>query len=245
MRAMKALVLALVLANVAYFLWSRRSGPAIETTTPVAAPRLRLASEAASALPGATASQASAAVAAAPPVQPAPAAALPPVASVAASTPTDGSRCLSIGPFLDVAETARAAATLRGAGYQPRQRVAEGEVWAGVWVYVALPSSPTARAHLRARLEAAGIDDALEMPGPRGAPVMSLGLFSESQGAETRVRLARSLGLQPATADRKRTGEVYWIDVDLKSSDPNLTPANFDEDGSRIVRLQITECPRT
>ncbi len=79
---------------------------------------------------------------------------------------TNVKRCISVGPFRDVAEAARAAGTLRGGGYDPRQRVADGDVWAGVWVYLPLPASQTAADQVLAKLKAGGIDDALQMPGP-------------------------------------------------------------------------------
>jgi hypothetical protein len=44
-------------------------------------------------------------------------------------------RCVSVGPFRDESQTARAASTLRSGGYDPRQRVAEGEV---VWIDIDL-----------------------------------------------------------------------------------------------------------
>ena len=227
MSALKAVVLALILANALYFLWPHAvARPASPPAERAAAPTLKLASEVAPATavpaPGATASAA---------------------AAPAASTPAAAPRCISIGPFLDVAEAARAAATLRGGGYQPRQRAAQGNVWAGVWVYLALPASPAAAVRMRSKLRAAGIDDALEMPGPHDAPVMSLGLFSEPKRAETRIQLARSAGFSPAVADRKRTGDVYWVDVDLKPQDANLNPADLGGDSGKILRLQITSCP--
>ena len=68
-------------------------------------------------------------------------------APVSGATPallTNVKRCISVGPFRDVSEAAHAATTLRGGGYDPRQRVADGEVWAGVWVYLPLPASRAA-----------------------------------------------------------------------------------------------------
>ncbi|MDE2295518.1 MAG: hypothetical protein KGL36_08695 [Gammaproteobacteria bacterium] len=148
-----------------------------------------------------------------------------------------------MGPFLDAAEAARAAATLRRGGYRPTQRVAEGEVWAGVWVYLDLPPTPAAVARLRAKLATAGIKHALEMPGPKEGTVISLGLYSESTRAQARVGLARSLGLHPHVAERNRSGDVYWIDIDLKPTDPNLTPSDLGSSAGRIVRLQVVSCP--
>lgn len=156
---------------------------------------------------------------------------------------TNVQRCISVGPFRDVSEAAHAATTLRGGGYDPRQRVADGEVWAGVWVYVPLPSSRAAGDQLSAKLKAGGIDDALEMPGPNDGSVISLGLYSDSKRAQARVAQLQALGFNPAIADRKRTGSVYWIDIDLKPTDSLLNPADLQGDSGRIVRLEVKGCP--
>jgi hypothetical protein len=155
---------------------------------------------------------------------------------------TDVKRCISVGPFRDVAEAAHAASTLRSGGYDPRQRVAEGEVWAGVWVY--LPIAPSRSSdQMQAKLKAGGIDDALEMPGPNEGSVLSLGLYSDSKRAQTRISQAQALGFNPGIADRKRTGDVYWIDIDLKPTDSVLKPSDLQTDSGHIVRLEVKGCP--
>jgi hypothetical protein len=156
---------------------------------------------------------------------------------------TNVKRCISVGPFRDVSEAAHAATTLRGGGYDPRQRVADGDVWAGVWVYLPLPSTKAAGDQMLAKLKAAGIDDALEMPGPNESSVISLGLYGESKRAQTRVAQVQALGFNPGIADRKRSGNVYWIDIDLKPTDSLLNPADLQGDSGRIVRLEVKACP--
>jgi hypothetical protein len=152
-------------------------------------------------------------------------------------------RCISVGPFRDVSEAAHAASTLRGGGYDPRQRVAEGEVWAGVWVYLPLPAARPVAEQTLAKLKAGGIDDALEMPGPNEGSVISLGLYSEPKRAQLRVAQAQALGFNPGIADRKRTGNVYWIDIDLKPTDSLLNPSDLQGESGRIVRLEVKGCP--
>jgi len=96
---------------------------------------------------------------------------------------------------------------------------------------------------LLAKLKAGGIDDALEMPGPNDGSVISLGLYSESKRAQARVAQAQALGFNPGIADRKRTGNVYWIDIDLKPTDSLLNPADLQSETGRIVRLEVKGCP--
>lgn len=249
MTLLKTLVVCLVLANVCYFLWER--GIAKSPESVVAAPvpaTLKLASES----PEASRSETSGA------------------ASGAASTLSTGSagstatgaaaedaahaggnsglltnvkRCISVGPFRDVSEAAHAASTLRGGGYDPRQRVADGEVWAGVWVYLPLPAARPVAEQALAKLKAGGIDDALEMPGPNEGSVISLGLYSEPKRAQARVAQAQALGFNPGIADRKRNGNVYWIDIDLKPTDGLLNPSDLQGESGRIVRLEVKGCP--
>ncbi len=158
---------------------------------------------------------------------------------------TNVKRCVSVGPFRDVAEAAHAASTLRGGGYDPRQRVADGDVWAGVWVYLPLPPTHAAAEQEIAKLKSAGIEDALEMPGSGDGSVISLGLFTDQKRAQARVVQAQALGLNPAIADRKRTGNVYWVDVDLKPTDGLLKPSDLQGQGEagRITRLEVKGCP--
>ncbi len=243
MTLLKTLVVCLVLANVCYFLWEHGIAKAPESVAAPPAPpgTLKLASEASE---GARAESNGRAAAAAP------------LAAAGASGPSEGARdsgnsglltnvkrCISVGPFRDVSEAAHAASTLRGGGYDPRQRVADGEVWAGVWVYLPLPAARSVVEQTLAKLKAGGIDDALEMPGPNEGSVISLGLYSEPKRAQLRVAQAQALGFNPGIADRKRTGNVYWIDIDLKPTDSLLNPSDLQGESGRIVRLEVKGCP--
>jgi hypothetical protein len=232
----KSIVVCLALANAGYFLWVHGVARSQETSvaTPPAA-TLKLVAEDPEAARRAAAEATGLAAPAGNTTDPA--------GDAGGELLTAVKRCISVGPFRDVAETAHAATTLRSGGYDPRQRVADGEVWAGVWVYLPVPPGLSAGDRLLAKLKAAGIDDALEMPGPGDAPVISLGLFSEQKRAQARVAQAHGLGLDPGLADRKRTGNVYWIDVDLKPTDGLLNPADLQGEAGHISRLEVKACP--
>jgi hypothetical protein len=230
----KTVVACLALANVGYFLWQRNFAEAAPVSEAIAPGGLQLASESA-ANPHLEAGAA---------LGTNPAAA--PSGEASQEEPPQSSgvrRCVSVGPFRDMAEAAHAASTLRTGGYDPRQRVAEGDVWAGVWVYLPLPAARSVAEQTMGKLKAGGIDDALEMPGPNDGPVISLGLFSEQKRALARVAQAQGLGLNPGMADRKRSGNVYWIDIDLKPSDALLNPADLQGERGRIMRLEVKGCP--
>jgi hypothetical protein len=254
---LKSIVVCLVLANAGYFLWARGIAATTEGPGPSKpAAVLKLASESTVSARAATPDAADAGNSG-----------LSGSTGIGGNTGLSGStggadlsqadsgggtsaalltnvkRCISVGPFRDVSEAAHAATTLRGGGYDPRQRVADGEVWAGVWVYLQLPASRAAGDQILAKLKAGGVDDALEMPGPSDGSVISLGLYSEPKRAQARVAQAQALGFNPGIADRKRTGNVYWIDIDLKPTDSLLNPADLQGDAGRIVRLEVKGCP--
>jgi hypothetical protein len=243
---LKTLAVCLVLANVCYFLWTR--GIAKTPESVVAAPTpatLKLASESPEASRsdaiGGTAGAAATGGAVSAPA--ATAAEEAPRAGGNSGLLTNVKRCISVGPFRDVSEAAHAASTLRGGGYDPRQRVADGEVWAGVWVYLPLPAARPVAEQTLAKLKAGGIDDALEMPGPNEGAVISLGLYGDAKRAQARVAQAQALGFNPGIADRKRNGNVYWIDIDLKPTDGLLNPSDLQGESGRIVRLEVKGCP--
>jgi hypothetical protein len=73
--------------------------------------------------------------------------------------------------------------------------------------------------------------------------VISLGLFSEQKRAEVRVAQTQALGFNPAIADRKRTGNVYWIDIDLKPTDGLPNASDLVSESGRITRLEVKACP--
>ena len=247
MTILKSIVICLALANVGYFLWVRgiaHPQGAADASAPQAS--LKLASEAPgaarSALPAADAGGAGGLVGASGGAGGGPGGTDDSPPSDRGALLINVKRCISVGPFRDVAEAAHAASTLRGGGYDPRQRVAEGEVWAGVWVYLPITPQRSAEQTL-AKLKAGGIEDALEMPGPNEGSVISLGLYGDSKRAQTRVAQAQALGFNPALTDRKRTGDVYWIDIDLKPTDSVLKPSDLQGDAGRIVRLEVKGCP--
>jgi hypothetical protein len=246
---LKSIVICLALANVGYFLWVRgiaHSDGAADA--PVPKTTLKLVSEAPAAglsAPAGDTGEASGGLVGA---SVGPSGGVGGAAAAGGASSSDGGlltnvkRCISVGPFRDVAEAAHAASTLRGGGYDPRQRVAEGEVWAGVWVYLPI-AAPRNSEQVLAKLKAGGIDDALEMPGPNEGSVISLGLYGDSKRAQARVAQAQALGFNPALADRKRTGDVYWIDIDLKPTDSVLKPTDLQGEAGHIVRLEVKGCP--
>lgn len=220
---MRSLCLLLILSNVLYFTWaqfidldfSRYSAASADS----AARNIQLASEV---------DRPDVAAAADVPI-----------------TPPSGTQgdCVSVGPFASLSEATRAAATLSAAGFDSKQRVEQGELWAGYWVYVPDLGVPGAAESAIRQLRDRGVADVFLLPG-ESSPVLSLGVFVDIDRARRRAQTAQELGLKVRLADRKRTGSVYWIDATPTQSGQTLDPAMFPPEPGKIVRIEMQPCPQ-
>lgn len=149
-------------------------------------------------------------------------------------------RCTSVGPFRELSQAATAAATLRAAGHEPLQRVAEGDIWIGYWVYIQAIASEAEANDILAKVRAEGITDSYVIPNSDSGNLVSLGVFSEISGVTRRREQVRALGFEPQVVDRTRRATVYWVDVTLE---PSQT-LDFDalQPPGRIIRLEQRAC---
>jgi cell division septation protein DedD len=252
---MRNLFLALVLANLGFAAWSAWFAPAEPSGRPAddGLPKLTLVSEVPADLrssgavleeaeplapPPATATET-----ASPSVEPAaaePRAEEPVAAAVAASVTTGAARCTSVGPFRELSQAATAAAALRAAGYQPLQRVAEGDIWIGYWVYIPAIATEREANEILAKVRAEGIADSYVIPNSDSGNLVSLGVFSEISGVSRRRDQVRALGFEPEVVDRTRRATVYWIDISL-GADQALDFDSLQTPG-RIIRLEQRDC---
>ena len=149
-------------------------------------------------------------------------------------------RCRSVGPFRELAQAATAAATLRMSGYQPTQRVADGDIWIGYWIYIdAIPTEAEANAIL-AKVRGQGITESYVIPNSDSGNLVSLGVFGEIGNVTRRREQVRALGYDPKVVDRTRRGTVYWVDVVL-TADQTLDLDKLQTPG-RIQRLEQRAC---
>jgi hypothetical protein len=137
-----------------------------------------------------------------------------PTANSANNTAQNGSTCLSVGPFPDIDNSAKAAALLREKGFDPKQRAEEAQMSAGYWVYVNGVASQVEVDRALVALEHIGIKDAVVMPEiPDAGRRLSLGLYSERARAEKRAQAVRQAGLKAEVAERKLAAATYWVDL--------------------------------
>ena len=253
---MRNLFLALLLANLAFAAWhtwfSKPPQP-IRATDP-SVPGITLVSELPEDLANLDSvadveSRAPANTTASDAAVPAPADGAAPLANPAAgelrrqaatAATATSQRCSSVGPFRELAQAATAAANLRAAGYQPMQRVAEGDIWIGYWVYIEAISSETEANAILAKVRADGVTDSYVIPNSDNGALVSLGVFSEISGVSHRRDQVRALGFEPKVVDRTRRATVYWVDIVLAAGQT----LDFDalQTPGRITRLEQRSC---
>ncbi len=238
---MRALILALLLANLGYLAWSQwlapdRSGAATAAVGPRnAVPGIRLVGEPAA--PAGTAAAATQAAAApAGPAGPAPggaandaqaasAAGADSATAAAPATPTGApdsaappDRCVSLGAFASLDDVAQLTQLLKAAGREPRQRPADGMVPDGFMVVVEGLPTVAEQERVQRRLRRGGLDDAIALPRLDDTYSVSVGTFAEKRRAERRAAVVTKMGMKAGIEVRQRAGTVYWIDVDVAAT---------------------------
>jgi len=232
MRSVRTAVIILVFVNVVFMAWAHWIDVPPEAAVNQAdasLPRLVLASD--------TQAQPVAAPAAVAAVTGAPSA----VATAAEVPPAK--RCVSVGPFNDLAQQTRAASLLQERGFTPQQRTEASDVRDGYWVYLGGLKSAADEAQALHSLQEAGITDAHAVPASDDGRRVSVGLFTERRRAERRARAVQHLGFSPDIVERHRSGTLYWIDLDLGTSDAAVPTEGLAAPDQGESRIQVRVCP--
>jgi hypothetical protein len=211
--------IALLVVNLVYFAWAHwvdepKAPPVNEALARL--PRLKLLSE------------------------------LPPDQRPASNTKTvlnETPACMSVGPFGDITNAAKAAGILTGKGFAPQQRAEEGGTAAGFWVYVGGLKNEVEADRVRVSLEKGGIKDALVMPpGPEADRRVSLGLFSDKVHADQRAGAVKRMGFKAEVAEHKLPQTVYWIDLTPRPGMTTVPLADLFAEGVGS-RITVQPCP--
>lgn len=216
---MRNAFIALLFINLVYFAWAHwvdepKAPPVNETLAKL--PRLKLLSE------------------------------LPPEQRPATNTRTvlnETPACMSVGPFGDITNAAKAAGILTAKGFAPQQRAEEAGTSAGYWVYVGGLKDEVEADRVRVSLERSGIKDALVMPpGGEAGRRVSLGLFSDRAHADQRAAAVKRLGFKAEVAEHKLPQVVYWIDLAPR---PGMTTVPITDLFAEGVgsRIAVQACP--
>lgn len=217
---MRNVFLTVLFANLAYFAWSHwidKPPPPPVNESIARLPRLKLASE---------------------PPPP------PPRGNAAEKTAlTVSPGCLSVGPFGDVDNAARAAASLREKGFEPRQRAEAGQGSLEYAVYVGGITSETEAKRVLQNLKGRGFGDALiATDGEEAGRRVSLGHFGERAPADERARAARVKGFKAEVAERRLSGTLYWLDLVPPAGVSTVPTADLFAEGVGS-RIAVQSCP--
>jgi hypothetical protein len=213
---MRVALFAMMFVNVAYFAWATWVEPAAPPVVyaGMKLPELRLAAE------------------------------TPANDATAIAVRQEPARCVSVGPFEDLAAVARAAATLKERGLATRQRAEQGTPLTSYWVYVGGLRSELEQTRVMRRLQKGKVSDASVMPAVDGGERrISVGLFSDRSGAERRSRAVDRLGLKTRIEEQSQTGAAYWIDFDLTARDSAVAAEGLLASDDRGSRIEIRVCP--
>ncbi len=231
MRAVRIAIISLLFVNLVFMAWAHfidvPAEPAVNQAD-AHLPRLVLASE----------------VHSQPATAPAVAAASVPARDGSTATETPAAkRCVSVGPFNDVTQETRAASLLQERGFAPQQRSETADVRDGYWVYLGGLKSAADEARALRSLQEAGITDAHAVPAADDGRRVSVGLFTERPRAERRARAVQHLGFSPDIVERRRSGTLYWIDLDLGTSDAAVPTEGLAAADQGESRIQVRVCP--
>jgi hypothetical protein len=150
--------------------------------------------------------------------------------------------CRSVGPFTSQVESRRAAAMLAETGRVPLQRVTEGEVWLGYWVYLAPFESAEAAEEVAQNLARSLVDDFYIIRTGDMANAISLGVYSQTDGAEERQNEMRDRGFPAELTDRYRSAPVYWLDFADFADTPLSLSLLMPASPGRVLRSESGDC---
>ena len=227
---MRNILLALLLANILYFMWGKfveapeengvalvdedDLGPSLEIAEPVL-PEGDDAADAADAALGKE-SELAAAV---------------------------GRSCLTVGPFRATTDADGALAELESDGLRASLRTTEAPVFVGHWVTVPdVPNRSTGNQMLE-QLKEGGLGDAYMVETEDEGLKISLGLFGEVERAERVELQAKSLGFDVGVTQRTRNAMVTFVDVGLPpGKGAGSIIQQYGED--RVLLREAATCPR-
>lgn len=209
----RALLFALILANLGVFAWVHWY---VLPSHAEPAPAVALSGQPLKLMSELTPAERKALVTAAPAVATAPAVAAATHAAPAASTApaTAGAlACASYGPFPTSDAVGQALARLKAAGIVANSHAIAGKAKLGYWVYLPPFGSRKEADGAAALLKKKGVTDIYVVTDEANRNAVSLGVFSQKDGAIQREKEIKKMGFKAQMAERFRDEPRYWLDA--------------------------------
>ena len=126
-----------------------------------------------------------------------------------------GRSCVTVGPFKEAPDADSALAGFERDGMRATLRTTEGQVFVGHWVQIRDIPDRAAGNEMIAKLKEGGLGEAYMVETDDEGLKISIGLFGEMPRAE-RVELeVESLGLPADISPRMRDATVFFVDIGL------------------------------
>ncbi len=165
----------------------------------------------------------------------------PSEAPLAATKPRQ--RCIAIGPFAPD-PAGKAGAWLAGEKFEAARRGEERKIENSYWIYLA-PFATRKEAERRLQeLERLGLRDLLIMPATQGQIAISLGLFTQAENAQNRLKELAQKGIEASQEIRYRTEPVTWLDLRLpEPADAAVEQLRTHDWGAAGIEVRENACP--
>ena len=155
-----------------------------------------------------------------------------------------GRSCVTIGPFRDDDDADAAENRYVDEGMRVSQRSATGEIFIGHWVQIKNIASRDESVRMLKQLQAGGLTDAYPVETEDEGRKISLGLFGNLDSAERIELQAKSLGFNASISPRVREGTIYFVDIGLPpGKGAGEIVERYGED--TVLMRDAATCPHT
>jgi hypothetical protein len=154
-----------------------------------------------------------------------------------------GRSCVTIGPFTDNTDADSAVLFYSSEGMATGQRATKGQIFVGHWVQIRNVADDAEAAEMLETLQTGGLEDAYKVVTEDEGIKISLGLFGDVDGAEKIELEAKSLDLNAEITPRTRESDVFYVDIGLPpGKGAGAIIEKYGQD--RVLLREAATCPQ-
>ncbi|HEY4732209.1 MAG TPA: hypothetical protein VIH66_03080 [Gammaproteobacteria bacterium] len=124
-----------------------------------------------------------------------------------------GAMCYTIGPFADPQSADQASSVFSEAGMAVAKREVEDKEHGGYWLHLPMENDLAAARQVLRDLKNRKISDVSIMPLDGGRHVVSLGVFNKKITSDRRYAQISAMGYAPVVVERFKIETTVWVDV--------------------------------